>query len=170
MASTVDYHREMTQIYHTTAELLATQVNASTGQRVSLMAPFSPAVSEPMGSLGNHIRYITPAMASGAVVYSPVVDLQGTGLHLLSFGLRIRSGRLAISIVDPDSKSAVIAQLIRYHSQPMLQEKALIAAEGVRRVQILIWANNDSPQKTDFEIDSLQIAPAQWRPNARRAQ
>ena len=164
LLSTVDYHREMAQIFYTTPELLATQVTAGAGQAIPLrnVLPGGPTVA----SDGNNpaLRYISPPVASAGLLYSPEIDLKDPGAYLLSFRLRIRSGKLAITVIDPQTHSN-LAQLIRYHSQPALTESVLLGPQ-IHSLQVLIWANNAKAEKTDFEIAGLQFAQA--RRNDRR--
>jgi hypothetical protein len=163
LAAKVDYHREMTQIYYTTPELLATQVTTSAPQAIPLDPMMLPGKEAPVGPAADrHARYRAEPVTSGAVVYSPIVTLQEAGPHVISFRLRIRSGRVVISVVRPSGNS-VAAQLFKYHEQPILEESILISVDDSRKIQFMVWANNASPATTDFEIEGLQAAPARWK-------
>ena len=159
-AKSVDYHREMTDIYYTTPELLATQVTRTTeGQRIPLNNVLRGGEMAPVTADGE-LAYTAPPVASAALVSSPVVELKNPGVQLVTFGLTIRSGMVVISVTDPDTNST-LARLVRYHSQPMLAERLVLDRPTLRRIQVTLWANNAAPVRNRFSIRQLIAASAE---------
>ena len=163
MLRTVDYHREMTDIFYNNEELLATQVVPDPGQ-LAVPVPLgnanqAGAMKTTESSSGN-LTYSIDQVQSVPLLYSPDVDLKPGGLYTLSFDLRLREGHLMVSVTGAERKTLI--QFPYTHSQPFLRKSIVLDADKNPTMQLMVWANNATPAQTKLDIRNIRFQKVNW--------
>jgi hypothetical protein len=158
MVREADYRKDTARVFYTMSELGSA---VTPPDRSGPSIPIKLENVDFKGSLtnaaeGNLQQYRIESAQSEALLYSFHVPLNPQVRYVLEFGLRIRRGRVAITVKDPVSGRDIV-QIFRKHSQPMTEERLEIDGDSSARIMVMVAADNFPPAAADFEIANVRL-------------